>query len=295
VTPGSGSSPATPSGASRRPLRIGLSANLLGPDADRRFYPHSWLLYAEEWMVHMLTSVGVLAYVVPPPSASPDALSLGDIVADLDGVVLTGGADVAPSTYGQEALRPEWAGQAERDRYEITLVQAALDAGLPVLGICRGMQLLNVALGGTLWQDITEQTGSPREHRSQERYHRNRHEVDIVEGSGLSACFGGRTRGSVISVHHQAVRDLAPGLVAEAHSSDDGIVEAVRLQGSAGGASRWAVGVQWHPEFEGLAAVDSTPADDMLGPGPLLDEFLAAAIAARGRRIAPGPHTGEAP
>jgi putative glutamine amidotransferase len=270
--------------ASSRRLRIGLSANFLAPDPDRRFYPYSWLLYAEEWMTRMLASAGALVWVVPPVADTPGAATLADVVADLDGVVLTGGADVAPSTYGQTPLRPEWAGQAERDRYEVAFVHAALDAERPVLGICRGMQLLNVALGGTLYQDIAEQTGTDREHRSQARYHRNRHQVDLLDGSGLAALYAGRTSGSVVSVHHQAVCDLAAGLVVEARSSDDGIIEAVRLA-TPPDDGRWAVGVQWHPEFEALGAVDAPPPDDWLDPAPLLGEFLNAAADARTRRI----------
>jgi putative glutamine amidotransferase len=270
-----------------RRLRIGLSANYLTPDADRRFYPHSWLLYAEQHMATMLAGTGALVYVVPPPvvassghSAAAVVAATGmatpaDVAADLDALVLTGGADVAPGTYGAEPLRPQWAGQPERDHYEISLLRAFLDAGRPVLGICRGHQLLNVALGGTLHQDLDTELNVRIEHRSQQRYHRNVHDVAVVPGSGLAALYPDQPTGTVISVHHQAIAELAPELVVEARCTTDDIIEAVRLAGSVVGSPRWAVGVQWHPEFE---AIDP-PATPLLAAAPLIDEFIAAAAA----------------
>jgi putative glutamine amidotransferase len=173
-------------------------------------------------------------------------------------------------------LKPEWEGDEIRDRYEIDLVHRFLDAQKPVLGICRGVQVLNVAFGGTLWQDQREQGATKRVHRSQELYDRNLHEVDIVEGSGLAALYERRERVLVNSIHHQAIKDVGSGLVVEARSGDDGIVEAVRLADHGDGVAPYAFGVQWHPEFfEGVD--DGT----MLDNGPILQEFLAAADASR--------------
>ena len=278
----------TPLPGTPRRFRIGLSANLADPEPDRKFFPDSWLLYAEQCMAHMVAAAGALTYLVPPvldPSGHPPAgaPTAGEVAADLDGLVLTGGADLAPATYGQEPLRPQWAGQPERDAYELDLVRAVLAAGKPVLGICRGLQLLNVALGGTLYQDIAHQTGSPVVHRDQQAYQRNRHSVDVVAGSALSAIYDGATSGTVISVHHQAICDLATPLVVEATSRDDGIIEAVRLVGDAEGSPRWAVGVQWHPELELLVPDGdaSLPGDEpRLGPEPLMAAFMAAVEAA---------------
>ncbi len=265
-------------------LRVGLSANLLVPDPDRRFYPHSTLAYAEDWMTRLFARAGALVFIVPFPDGSPTAPGLDEVVDELDAVVMTGGADVAPETYGEEPLEPQWAGQRERDVYEIDLVRAALESGTPVLGICRGHQLLNVALGGTLFQDIATQTGSALDHRSQERYHHNRHDISFVDGSGLAALYPGRTGGSVNSVHHQAIATLAPSLVVEATCPLDGIVEAVRLEGSAPGADRWAVGVQWHPEFDAAAEAEGDLPADALDATPIVEEFLAAARHVRERR-----------
>lgn len=265
-------------------LRIGLSANVLDPDPDRRFYPRSHLVYAEDSMTRLFARHGALVFVVPLPDDAPAAPGLDEVVAELDAVVLTGGADIAPETYGQEPLRPEWAGQRTRDVYEIDLVRAALDAGKPVLGICRGHQLLNVALGGTLWQDIATQTGSDLTHRSQERYHHNRHDISLVEGSALAALYPGRTRATVNSVHHQAIAEVAPSLVIEATCPIDGVIEAVRLAGSDPGSDRWAVGVQWHPEFDAVAATEGALPPDALDATPIVEEFLAAARHARERR-----------
>lgn len=254
-----------------RPLRIGVSANFLGADTGRVFYPHSRLLYVDEAMVGWVSSTGAMAYAVPT-SAPPAATTGEDYAADLDGLVLSGGADVCPRSYGEDPLRPEWEGDEPRDRYEIGLVRAFLAAGKPVLGVCRGHQVLNVALGGTLWQDLNEQMGTERAHRSQTHYHRQVHAIDLVDGTGLARLHPGVTRARVNSIHHQAVKDPAPGLEVEAVSSDDGVIEAVRLVGG----DAWAVGVQWHPEFSHRIA-DEPVGEGLLDDGPLLAQFLDAA------------------
>lgn len=251
-----------------RPLRIGVSNNLLGPDTGRVFYPHSRLLYVDEAMVGWVSQTGALAYAIPT-SEGLAATTTAQYAEDLDGLVLSGGADVCPRSYGEEPLRPEWDGDEPRDRYEIGLVRAFLDAGKPVLGICRGHQVLNVALGGTLWQDLNEQMGTERFHRSQTHYHRQVHDIDLVDSGGLARLHPGVTRARVNSIHHQAIKDAALGLEVEAVSSDDGVIEAVRLHDG----DAWAVGVQWHPEFAHRVA-DDPAGEGMLDDGPLLAEML---------------------
>ena len=185
----------------------------------------------------------------------------------LDGLVLHGGADVAPTSYGEEPLRPEWSGDELRDRYEIALVEAAARRRLPLLAICRGQQLLNVALGGTLYQDIETQVDGALRHRCAERYESNDHRVEIAPDSHLSEIYGGIREATINSVHHQAVREPADQLTVEATSPEDGVIEAVRATGESGW---YAAGVQWHPEFQ-------DPGDDtLLDPWPLLDDFIAA-------------------
>lgn len=248
-----------------RRLRIGLTTNLLHADVDRVFYPHSALQYTEEQMAGWVSSTGALAYTIPVP-VGQSAVTLGDYVEDLDGLVLTGGADVSPRSYGEDPLRPEWSGDEARDRYEIDLIRRFVDAGKPVLGICRGEQVLNVAFGGTLFQDILTQHDTDHEHRSQERYHHNQHEVDLVAGGWLASLHPGVERARVNSIHHQAVRQPGPTVVVEATSAVDGIVEAIRVDDG----DVWARGVQWHPEFFSL-----TPDDGLLDTRPVLDDFLA--------------------
>ena len=197
-------------GASRPP-RVGISSCFFHPDLERPIFKGKTLLYVEQSMAWWVQAGGAVTY--PIPTVKPDApLGPDDYVADLDGLLLHGGADVCPRTYGEEPLRPEWEGDEVRDRYELDLVQRFLAAGKPVLGICRGHQILNVAFGGTLWQDQREQGATERVHRSQERYDRNLHTVDLVEGSGLAALYGPGTV-LVNSVHHQAVKDVGAGLV----------------------------------------------------------------------------------
>ena len=248
--------------------RVGVSACFFHAE-DRPVFRFKTLLYLEQSMVLWVASAGAVPWMVP--TLPPDGpLAPADLVDQLDGLLLHGGADVCPRSYGEEPLRPEWEGDEVRDRYEIALVEAFLSARKPILGICRGAQLLNVALGGTLWQDLPSQLETPVGHRDQETYDRNRHEIDLVAGSGLASIYGldgDEVSGIVVnSIHHQAIREPAQGLVVEAVSPVDGVVEAVCLDDP----DRWVRAVQWHPEF-------SDPADSgVLDRRPLMASFLDA-------------------
>ena len=159
-----------------------------------------------------------------------------------DGLVLPGGGDVDPVFYGQEKLPACGEPNVVRDAAEPALFKAFLDAGKPVLGICRGIQLMNVALGGTLYQDI-----APLAHVPHNDHWAKVHTVTVRRGTQLSSMLG-RDTVLVNSQHHQAIDRLAPGLVLSA-LSEDGFVEGVELP-----SSRFCVGVQWHPEH--LSAAD---------------------------------------
>ncbi|HSW06945.1 gamma-glutamyl-gamma-aminobutyrate hydrolase family protein, partial [Aquabacterium sp.] len=188
-----------------------------------------------------------------------------------DGLVLQGGNDVAPESYDETPLHGDWAGDRIRDRYEIELIDAFVQAGKPVFGICRGLQLLNVMFGGTLLQDIATQRPASRAHRELGKYERHYHEVELVPGTHLARLYPGVQRGVTNSIHHQAIKDLAPGFVIEARCPDDGMVEAIRRTDG----SSYVAAVQWHPEFHDPG--DPANFDDT----PLLNDFLAAARAAR--------------
>jgi putative glutamine amidotransferase len=257
-----------------RHLRIGVSACFFHADPKRPVFKGKTLVYAEESMLELVGRAGALAYLIPRPGAAGKAASSGrptvaDYVSDLDGLLLEGGSDVCPRSYGEEPMRPEWEGDEPRDRYEIELIHAFHEAGKPVLGICRGAQILNVAFGGTLYQDVTTQVDGSFEHRNWDRYDTNVHPIEIVAGSHLAGLYGADGPVVVNSVHHQEVKDPAPGFVVEARSAPDGIVEALRKPGAA-----FMAGVQWHPEF-------TTPGDtEQLDPDPLIADFLAACRAA---------------
>ena len=197
-------------------------------------------------------------------------IRLRDYAEYLDGLILQGGADVSPQAYGEEPLRPEWSGDPVRDAYELELVHEFMEAGKPILGICRGMQLLNVAFGGSLYQDLRTQRPETASHESGQ-YDRHAHGVHFTEGGQMSAWFGGLAGGQVVSIHHQAVKRLGRDLVVEATSHNDDVVEAIRWTGSS-----FICGVQWHPEFHRPSA-----GEELLDCAPLLEAFLAAARATR--------------
>lgn len=165
-----------------------------------------------------------------------------EVLELLDGLVLTGGEDVDPVLYG-EAPHPAL-GEVDRlrDDFEIGLFRAAWDRRLPVLAICRGIQLVNVALGGSLWQDIPSQRPGALTHRAPTERDVRSHQVEIAPGSRLAAALQ-TTRCEVNSFHHQSVRDLAPGLLVTA-TAPDGEIEGVESVAS----DPWLLAVQWHPE-----------------------------------------------
>ena len=171
-----------------------------------------------------------------------------------DGFLLTGGHDVAPALYG-EAMLPETDACPERDVFEMRLISAALAQDKPFFGICRGIQILNVALGGTLYQNIPSQLPSDLEHHMCAPYDRTVHEVALFEGTPLRELLGVE-RLDVNSYHHQGVRRLAHGLQAMAQAPD-GLIEAVRVP-----EARFAWAVQWHPEF---MRPDDEPSNALFG------------------------------
>jgi putative glutamine amidotransferase len=190
------------------------------------------------------------------PVLLPPAPGIAGVLGRLDGLVLSGGGDIDPARYGAERDQACGPASAERDTAELALCQAALASGLPLLAICRGMQIVNVALGGTLHQHLPDVVG--HEGHSPDPGSYGRHPVTVAEGSRLAAVLG-QTHASVPTHHHQAVDVLGAGLIPVAWA-EDGIVEAAEFATRAA-AAPFMVAVQWHPEagddpalFDGLIA-----------------------------------------
>lgn len=196
---------------------------------------------------YSVSAAGGLPFILPGPSGlqsnGGELAALAEAyTASLDGLVLSGGGDVCPYLYGEQASRGIARMDSDRDRWELALFAAASERGLPILGICRGCQLVNVALGGTLWQDLPSQVPDSAGHSFDVPMDEPAHFVDLVPGTKLSRMFDS-DRILTNSFHHQAVKDLAPGLVVSARSSD-GIIEALE----ATDPDRFLVAVQFHPE-----------------------------------------------
>lgn len=174
---------------------------------------------------------------------SQERLVLDAVFGVLDGLLLTGGQDVGPRNYGEEPHRCLQTVDPLRDQAELYFARKALGADMPLLAVCRGEQVLNVAAGGTLWQDIHAQLGEDCLRHFQETTEEvPSHSIRIQPGTKLRD-LAGQDEVLVNSYHHQAVKALAPGFIAAAHASD-GVVEAIEST-----AHAFAVGVQWHPEL----------------------------------------------
>lgn len=190
---------------------------------------------------------GGLAVMLPPDA--DEAEESAQLLELIDGLMLAGGADIDPASYGQQAHAETGSTAPERDAFEIALVRAAIERDVPVLGICRGMQLINVALGGTLLQHLPERFGHHEHRRVVGSFDGADHDVHVHEGT-LAMRVVGEARHATKSHHHQGVDRLGDGLDISATSALDGLPEAIELAGS-----RFVLGVQWHPEADERSVV----------------------------------------
>ncbi|HEV3071499.1 MAG TPA: gamma-glutamyl-gamma-aminobutyrate hydrolase family protein [Solirubrobacteraceae bacterium] len=198
--------------------------------------------------VDAVQRAGALALLLPPDAhLTEDPSEALDLI---DGLLLAGGADIDPASYGAENHAETFGTVPERDAFEIALVREAIARRIPVLGICRGMQLINVAYGGTLFQHLPEYMGHHEHCRVPGTFEDADHDVRLLAGS-LAAQAAGETEHATKSHHHQGVDRVGEGLLVSGYSTMDELPEALELDGSPNGQpSGWLLGVQWHPEAD---------------------------------------------
>ena len=197
--------------------------------------------------IEAVQRAGGIALILPPDQhlvAEPE-----DVLRLLDGLILAGGADIDPASYGQERHPQTLDTVSERDDFEIALTRAAIERDMPVLGICRGMQLINVARGGSLLQHLPELVGHEQHRRVLGSFEGADHDVSLAPGS-LAAHAAGEVAHATKSHHHQGVDRLGEGLRVSGNSAFDPVPEAIELADR-----RFVLGVQWHPEADPASSV----------------------------------------
>ena len=217
------------------PNLVALTTSIIPNGGDHR--QPQVVIYAA--YLRVLSRVGLTPVLVSPAHDADDVAAL---IGVSSGLVLSGGEDIEPGRYGEEPIPDLFDVNPVRDTMEWRATDAALAKGIPILGICRGLQLLNVFFGGTLYQDLPTQYGNTLGHFQSAPWGEHHHEVRCVEGSRLHQALSECEPLRINSFHHQAVKELAPTLACTARA-DDGLVEGVESTGH-----DWVVGVQWHPE-----------------------------------------------
>jgi len=240
-------------------IKIGISACFMYPDSTRLAFSPKSLTYMENSMVNFLTRKGIMPVLIPDVAEE----FLIDILSELDAIVMHGGVDLAPQTYGETPIGI-WEGDAYRDAYELKILDFAVKHSKPVFGICRGFQLMNAYFGGTLYQDIPTQLPNIKPHYEATLYEELIHPIKFVEGSFLDELYANETNPQVNSIHHQAAKDLGKDLEIYAYS-DDGLIEAFGYTKEPPGK---IMAVQWHPEF----SLDDN--SKIINPDLLLNNFL---------------------
>ena len=251
-------------------LLIGVSARIYYPEGPVLDLGGVWtktLHYLEQSVAHWGMRGGALPVMVPAVDADSivkrSEVALAHYAEALDGLVLQGGNDLAPESYGETPLHPDWHGDRVRDRYEMGLVAAFIKAGKPVFGICRGFQELNVAFGGTLRRDMAENPALIPHHapsdKSFSEYFEHLHPVKLVQHGVLERAYK-QPELDVVSVHYQGVDRLGKGLNVEA-TAPDGVVEAISANINGG----QVLAVQWHPEWRASENPQSQKFFELLG------------------------------
>jgi|HubBroStandDraft_3_1064219.scaffolds.fasta_scaffold65305_2 putative glutamine amidotransferase len=218
--------------AAERPV-IGICA--VRERARWAFWDQDAHLVADSYVAPVQRAGGVAVLLPVAPEAPLELLDR------IDGLMLIGGADLDPGSYGAPQDPATESTYPDRDQFELAIVRAAIDRDLPLLAICRGMQILNVAFGGTLEQNLVAADGSNPHRKVVGTFDGNDHTVRLVPGSVAARAIGEELHLAHCH-HHQAVRDLGDGLVVSGRA-EDGVVEAVEVADG-----RWTLGVQWHPE-----------------------------------------------
>lgn len=220
----------------RRPI-IGISSNLAvietGPCVGRER-----VILTFDY-VQAIALAGGIPVILPVVDAEEQVMTQAELI---DGLLLSGGQDVAPSLYGEQPEQALGSVHHERDRHEILLIQHTHRKNKPIFGICRGIQVLNIAFGGTLYQDIGGHSQTVLQHSQKSKPESPAHTVHLVEGSLLHRLIGAPSV-EANSFHHQAVKTVAPGFVVTAKTEDQ-LVEAIEREGD-----QFTLGVQWHPEL----------------------------------------------
>lgn len=218
----------------KKPL-IGIVGNLLIDQGG--MFPGYERAYVNNDYVQSVAKVGGAPIILPLIS---DYEEVKTQIEAVDSIIISGGYDVNPLIYGEEPVQKQGFLCPERDEYDLMVIKVAMELNKPILGICRGLQILNAALGGSMYQDLSQIEGCYIKHVQESRPEVAGHSVEVVKGTKLYDILGEKI--TTNSFHHQAVKDLAPGFKVAARAKD-GVIEAIEKEDG------FVIGIQWHPEM----------------------------------------------